>query len=159
MLGENNDAIKTFDSRVFNATFNHMGIRCWRYENLYQSANNHFYITYDSILSIEIIFGVNMQILYRFDLLSDGSIIKMAIISYEKVNGLRNYCYKYKDKGNTKYVHIDHMDKFKNNRVYTFEDNIEYVKDIILHTLNDKLLYYTIQKENTEDLISSIKGK
>ncbi len=86
-----------------------------------------------------------------------GDIVKTTIVAYEKINGLRDYCYKYKDKGNTKYIHIDHMDKFKNNRVYTFEDNIEYIKGIILHTLNDKLLYYTMQKENVEDLISCIK--
>ena len=100
-----------------------------------------------------------MKLIYRFDLLSDGNIVKTTIVSYEKVNGFRDYCYKYKDKGTTKYIHTDHIDKLKSNRIYTFDDNIEYVKDIILHTLNDKLLYYTMQKENVKDLISCIKSE
>lgn len=106
-----------------------------------------------------------METLYRFDLLPDGRIIKNVIRSFDitveerkwSAQRLRTY-YSYKDKGVKKYVYEDKLDKFDHNRVYTFKDDIKYVRNIIKYTLNDKIIFYDTQKEKMENLLTLMIG-
>lgn len=95
-----------------------------------------------------------MKILYRFRLNPDGSIETQPIDNYEDAWGDR---YKWQGTFCVCWVKKKNLDKMFCNAVYTFNPDVNYARNIIINSLNDKANNLQKELDKVRDMIDKIK--
>lgn len=101
-----------------------------------------------------------MNPLYCFRLHKDtGEIEKREITEYSKRmwDNRREY-FKYQRKGNIYFAYREDFDRYKNDRVYSFDDDAEKAKEIILRALEVKCVKAQNDLSFYSGIIERIKG-
>lgn len=107
-----------------------------------------------------------MKPLYRYTLNQEtGKVEKEVIREYVFIEnthfsyGYKNQSYyRHKQLGSYRYAYMDDFDKYKNNRVYSWSDDLENVRYIIARSLQDRIESLEQQTLRSKELLERMRA-
>jgi len=104
--------------------------------------------------------------LYRYSLNQDTGTVEKEVIKeysfFENTNfssGYKNQSYyRHKQYGSYRYAYLDDFENYKNNRVYSWSDDIENAKYIISRSLTERIESLEEQTRRTKSLLERMRA-